>query len=269
MILQQIQGFLKTPPLWKGTLFEVEQFNFPEDILLDFIPQPISESIRLGHQIEQLFVQLLAYSKKYNVVLSNHSVKRHKITIGEIDYIIQNTEDQSLTHVELTYKFYLIDPTIPEPIHQLIGPNRKDSFYEKLQKIKTKQFQLLHTEEAINELKNNTISVKDITSKACFKAQLFISYALRKLPILPFEKKCIVGYWFKFQDFKNSEFISQSYYLPTKQEWLIAPHLQVRWQSYSEILPEICKKHEQLHSPMVWMKNSQNKLTKIFIVWWS
>jgi len=268
MELEQAKGFLNTPSLWEGTLFEMAQFDFPEIDFTHFTPTAIPKNIRLGHQIEHLFYQLLAFSKAYKIILFNQPIKRDKITIGEIDYIVQNTENESITHVELTYKFYIIDPTIPETIHQFIGPNRRDSFYEKLEKIKNKQFKLIHTSEAINELKGNGINIKKIVSKVCFKAQLFTPYHQKEINCAPFDVKCIVGYWLRLNDFYRSEFCTKEFYLPTKPEWILAPHTQVAWQSFTTILLAILERHAQKNAPMVWMKKSTTSVEKFFVVWW-
>mgnify|MGYP003639546476 CR=1 FL=1 len=268
MELEQSRVFLDTPALWESSFFNVEQFKFPEIDLTNFKPKPIPQNIRLGHQIEHLFFQLLEFSKIYKVVLFNQPIKRDKITIGEIDCIVQHIKNQSIIHIELTYKFYIIDNSITEIIHQLIGPNQKDSFYKKLQKIKIKQFKLIHTKEVYNILKYNNIDTINITSKVCFKAQLFTPYHNKNIIISPFNEKCIAGYWLRLKDFNTTEFKNKEYYLPSKQEWILKPHDNLAWKSFSDIILVICERLNNQNSPMVWMKTSTTILEKFFIVFW-
>ena len=268
MELQQTQGFLNTPVLWESSFFDEEQFDFPKIDLTNFKPKSIPRNIRLGHQIEHLFFQLLEFSKTYKVLLFNQPIKSNKITIGEIDCIVQHIEIQDVIHIELTYKFYIIDNSISEIAHQLIGPNQKDSFYKKFQKIKTKQFNLIHTEEAINILKNNNINTSNIISKACFKAQLFTPYQSKNIIISPFNEKCIAGHWLRLKDFVSLKFKNKEFYLPSKQEWILTPHDHVEWQSFSNIILIIGENLKNQHSPMVWMRKSASEIEKLFIVFW-
>ena len=132
MLLQQCIGFIKTPPLWIKEKFGLTQFEFPEMDLKEFVPEPIPDRIRLGHQMEYVFKQLIEYCPDYEVLLHNLPIRDEKQTIGEIDFILRETCTKELVHVELTYKFYIINPKISEPMHQLMGPNRRDMFFRKM-----------------------------------------------------------------------------------------------------------------------------------------
>jgi uncharacterized protein len=268
MILEQIQGFISTPKLWDGKLLGVEQFEFPSINMHDFQPKPIPQNIRLGHQVEYIFHQLIAYSEQYEILLFNQPIKNENRTLGEIDFILKDTKENALLHIELTYKFYLIDDSKPNPIYQLIGPNKKDSFIEKINKIKNHQFKLLHKEETYNLLNNKLIDINKITSKVCFKGQLFIPFHKKKYSIEPFTKHSIYGFWITKIDFKSVYFLDFVYFIPTKKEWLVAPHNQVNWKNYDAIIIDISSLHSNFQSPMIWLKNSCNQIEKAFIVWW-
>ncbi len=268
MLTAQCIGFLNTPPLWENNQFGIQQFEFPNLELQSFQPQPIPQHIRLGHQMEYVFKQLVAYSEAYEVVLHNLPIRQGKKTIGEIDFILKDKANQKLIHVELTYKFYIIDPEITEPLHQLIGPNKHDAFFAKMQKIKNKQFKLLHSEEGINELNNNNIEHLEVESQCCFKAQLFQPYGSAASTMHPLNENCIVGYWVRFEVFNSSEFKNYQFYIPNKSQWASAPHHQVEWQSHAEIIPEVKLRMDHKRSPMLWVRKSQGKLEKLFVVWW-
>ena len=269
MVEKQCVGFLNTEPLWFNEQFEIQQFDFPALNLKRFKPEPLPSNIRLGHQMEYVFKQLVAHCDTYRVILHNLPVKKGKQTIGEIDFILEHLETQKLIHVELTYKFYIINPEIPDPLHQLIGPNKHDAFFAKMQKIKSKQFPLLHSDEAINALINSNIYDINIEHQCCFKAQLFEPYENKSLNLLPLNVNCIVGYWLRFDVFNTSEFTDNKFYIPNKSEWVIEPHDQVQWKTHSEISIDINQSLNKEKSPMVWMRKSKTEFEKFFVVWWS
>lgn len=268
MVYEQCKGFLNTPPLWKNEQFSVLQFDFPKIEFEDFSPQKIPTNIRLGHQMEHVFKQLIDYSSLYEVLVYNLPVRNGKITIGEIDFILKETETQKLIHVELTYKFYIIDPSISEPIHRLMGPNRRDMFYTKMEKIKNNQFGLLHSPNGIIALQEKGIDHKEIAHEVCYKAQLFSPYNSEVTHIRPLDKDCIVGFWLRFDDFNSKEFQGYKYYIPSKSEWVVQPYEEVLWQSHFEILMAINMRMLKENSPMIWMKKSATEFEKFFVVWW-
>ncbi|SIS74734.1 hypothetical protein SAMN05421766_103789 [Zobellia uliginosa] len=268
MIKEQCFGFLATPALWTGMEFGIEQFVFPEIDLHGFTPQPISKKIRLGHQMEEVFSRLLTHDTTYELLLHNLLVKDQNRTIGEIDFILRHRETKKLIHVELTYKFYIVDPSLSEPIHCLVGPNRRDLFFNKMEKIRDKQFGLLHTESGIKALSERGIDHEAIVHQACFKAQLFMPFQKPQLHIEPLNTACVHGYWLRVEDFYSTDFQGYRYYIPIKSEWVIAPHNNVDWSSHSEILEEVRLRIENTSAPMVWLKKSDRQFEKLFVVWW-
>lgn len=265
---KQCVGFLNTPPLWVNNQFGISQFEFPEIDFSHFRAQPLTKKLRLGHQMEQVFKQLIDSCSTYEIILHNLPIKREKQTLGEIDFIIKDHEAQKIVHVELTYKFYIIDLDISEPIHRLIGPNRRDMFFTKMEKIKNEQFSLLHTEEGKHALTTCDISYEGLSHEACYKAQLFVPYGKTDPVIRPLNTKCICGYWVGFDDFNSAEFTSYHYYIPYKSEWVIAPHIDVKWLSHFEVLMDINLRMLKESAPMVWIKKSDMEFEKFFVVWW-
>ena len=268
MIKQQCTGFLNTPPLWQNEQFGMHQFEFPEIDLTTFQPKAIPDKLRLGHQMEYVFKQLVEYSSNYEVLLHNLPVKRGKQTIGEIDFILRNLQTRVLIHIELTYKFYIINPQISEPLHQLIGPNKRDMFFAKVEKIKNRQFKLLHSKEGITALTDHNIEPSKIKHQTCFKGQLFQPYVSNSLNINPLNTSCISGYWLRFDDLKSGEFKQYQFYIPSKSEWVIAPHTAVHWKSHAKILLDLKLWMLQENAPMLWNKKSETEFEKFFVVWW-
>ncbi|MEP3209913.1 MAG: DUF1853 family protein [Maribacter sp.] len=267
-LYKQVAGFLNTPSLWSNKQFGISQFEFPEIDLVAFQPREIPSTIRLGHQMEQLFKQLIDYCSAYEILLHNLPVKRGNRTVGEIDFILKDVQTTQLIHIELTYKFYIINPEISEPVHQLIGPNRRDMFFTKMEKIKNKQFELLHSKEGSKALYSNDINSNKLTHQACYKAQLFEPYKSNPIRIRPLNTDCISGYWLRFERFQSSGFKAYQYYIPNKSQWVIEPHKAVSWMPHFETLLDINLQMLKENSPMVWMRRSETEFEKFFVVWW-
>ena len=268
MIKAQCTGFLNTPPIWEDKQFDIQQFEFPTLELQSFQPSPNPQNLRLGHQMEYVFKQLVEHSEVYEIVLYNLQVSQGERTIGEIDFILKDKTRDKLIHVELTYKFYIIDPEISEPKHRIIGPNKRDMFFMKMEKIKNKQFPLLHSDEGAKALADKHIDHSKLEHQCCFKAQLFQAYGSNSVDIGRLNKDCLVGYWLRFDDFNKPEFAKAQFYMPTKSEWVIEPSDGVDWKSHTEIIIDINLLLLKEKAPMIWQKNSTTEFEKLFVVWW-
>lgn len=224
-------------------------------------------NLRLGHQMEYVFTHLVNASNNYNVVLSNILVEEGKTRIGELDFILKERKTSQNIHVELAYKFYIINPEISEPIYRLMGPNRRDMFYTKLDKLKEKQFPLLHHDSLSPYWETHNINPTEIQQRCCFKAQLFEPFE-QHTSIRPLNPDCISGNWIRFDDFNSTAFNSAQYYLPRKQEWVIAPHTNTPWMTHFETLMEVNLRMVKENAPMLWMKRPSGEILKLFVVWW-
>jgi len=266
--MRHFDGFLKTPPLWINEQFGIKQFEFPSIDLSGFVPEPIPQNIRLGHQVEHVFHQLIEYDSTYEVLAYNQQLKRNKITLGELDFILKHKQTGKLKHVELTYKFYILDPSITEPIHRAMDPNRKDMFFTKMEKTKNNQFSLLHSSEGVQLMEQLGIANETIDQECCFLGQLFVPYQHKQISIRPLNPKCIIGYWLNLKSLMEQNFRNCEFYILRKYQWLHTPHLDVNWQTHQEALLDIHVKHLSQNAPMIWIKNTNNTIEKCFVVWW-
>ncbi len=271
---QYLYGLLHSHPLWLDKkLFDLQQFDF-SSIQNSTILQESIAIIRinpnevLGKRIEHYFETLIRFNKRYSIILKNQQIFKQKITLGELDYIIQDTYKDLLIHLELVYKFYLYDPDITSELSRWIGPNRKDSFLEKIDKLTFKQFPLLYKEETQSLLLDHEIEPQDCLQQVCFLGNLFIPYYLKTKKYNSINPKAIAGYWISFNDFLTNDFKNLAYYIPQKKDWIIAPKFSKTWKSYNEILPEVSTSIKAEKSPLLWVKYNEDSFAKIFVVWW-
>lgn len=220
---------------------------------------------RLGHLAESIVSELIKASNNFNLLHENIQIIKDKNTLGELDFIIENTDTKQVIHLELAYKFYLFDPSISsEKINNWIGPNRNDSLIEKLNKLKSKQFPLLYHPSTKSKL--STLHIDKISQQLCFLTSLYIPYEF-KGDFSPILSKAIKGYYVDFETFKRLDTSEKSYYLPSKKEWGMHPSENKIWNNFTAVEQYIqtCMKEKQ--APLCWQKHKGN-YKSIFIVWW-
>lgn len=259
---QRFEGFLKTPNLWvENSVFSIEQYDLPEKT--STITIEIDEKQRLGKYIEQF----VFYQLKQNgatLIAENIQIQKNKTTLGELDCIFK--ENESTIHLEIVYKFYLYDATVGNSeIEHFIGPNRKDSLLEKLNKLKEKQLPLLYSTTCKENISMLNIDWHTILQKVCFKAQLFIPFG-SKVQLKILNNQCIVGFYItenQLHNFKDCKF-----YIPIKKDWLLTPTTHVNWIRFTEFKTTAKAFVNKKHAPLFWVKQKNGAILKLFLVWW-
>lgn len=258
--------FIKAPTLKVHSKeYPFHNFNFPQQIPLE-AEFDFPEILVLGMQAEALFEAFLIHSKFYDLLSANLQIHGKNYTIGEIDYIVRDIIRDKILHIELACKFYLYDPDLSgSEEEKWIGPNRKDSLFEKLEKIKRKQFPVLHLPETIEVLKNLNIEKPSI-QELCLKGFLFIPKQMgeQKFPVN--YQRCIVGHWIRFKDFEDED-THASYTIPNKKQWLLPPESMEDWYSFTQIKAAIKNQMENKKSPLVLKRHGTN-IERFFVVWW-
>ena len=222
-------------------------------------------NLRLGHLAEKVVSELFKLSSNYNLIYENAQIIEDKKTLGEIDFIIEEKETKQLTHLELAYKFYLFDPSISsEPINNWIGPNRNDSLKEKLEKLKGKQFPILHHPSA--KSKFNDIAIDEVSQALCFLVSLFIPYEFKEHLNTNYQE-AIKGCYLGFETFTTLDTSEKTYYLPSKKEWGMNPSENNNWNNFEGVKDYITTCMKEKQSPLCWQKN-QDSYSTFFIVWW-
>ncbi len=261
----QYEGYLKTPLLWKDDIsFGLSQFEIIPKNTLQFSCFKKPE-IRLGKRVEQFAFFHFQQDKTIKLLAKNIQIQDGKTTVGEIDCIL--TKNEKPIHVEIIYKFYLYDKTVGNSeIEHWIGPNRRDSLFKKLAKLKEKQLPLLfntHTKPYLNSL---NLSPENVLQKVYFKAQLFIPLVDFKNNFPIVNNKCIKGFYIRFQNL--SKFKNCKFYIPTKVNWLQEIQTNINWLAFSKFEEKIKLFLTVKSSPLCWLKKPNGETQKFFIVWW-
>lgn len=257
------KGILQTPNLWKGS----ELMNIPQFVIDDysFQAETISTKLRLGMFVEQCVFQSLENNANYKVLAKNIQVIDNNVTLGELDCIVKH--NSSILHIEIAYKFYLFDRTCNEnELHCWIGPNRKDSLIEKINKLQEKQFPLLYHPKTVEKLNSLNISIENIEQQVCFKAQLFVPYSDSRINYQTINTDCVVGFYYTFSELINLKF--NKFYLPSKLEWAAIPTQHVSWMNFDEFMIEIESLLTNMKSPLFWSKDQKGHISKCFAIWW-
>jgi len=263
-IQQQYQGFLSTNVLWKNELIGLQQLKLPP-INTTIFNGTITKTPRLGKRVESFVSCYLKQYESIEILKENIQIQKDKITIGELDCLF--LEDDKPIHLEIIYKFYLFDNTVGNTeIEHWIGPNRKDSLQQKLEKLATKQLPLLYKKECEQLLKQIHFNIDEIQQKVLFKSQLFVPLNTTKINFKHLNSNCVSGFYTnkkELQVFKECKF-----YIPSKMNWLLEPTLNVDWQNYTTFKKQVSEILEQKTSPLCWFKKQNGEIFKFFLVWW-
>lgn len=263
-IQKRYEGFLETPSLWQETpLWGLQPFIISPRFKK--ITIEIDENQRLGKYVERFVTFQLQQENDIEILVENVQIQRDKLTLGELDCVL--LRDNALIHLEIVYKFYLYDEHVgQDEIAHFIGPNRKDSLIEKLNKLSEKQLPLLHSEEAKNQLQSLGILPDNISQQVYFKAQLFMPFSekMPKLSIL--NNDCIAGFYINVTQLKFVD--NGKFFIPTKKDWLVMPHQHVSWLSFTDFSLKTNEYLHQQYAPLCWIKYNNGEMRKFFLVWW-
>mgnify|MGYP000011715423 CR=1 FL=1 len=151
--------------------FELENI-FIENI--DLSKVEIANNLRLGNRLELFFEFLINQANRNKIIAKNIQIVDNKITIGELDFIIEDLHSKTIKHIEIATKFYLYD----ENLKEWIGPNRNDSLLAKCKKLKEKQFPLLCHPRTKEILHDRRLDFGKVEQSIHFKALLFVPLGL-------------------------------------------------------------------------------------------
>lgn len=264
-IQKRYEGFLQTNCLWNGVaIYGLNQFKIESKS--DKYTSEINEKLRLGKYIERFVSFELEQENSIKIVSENIQIQKDKRTLGELDCII--LKDKKPTHLEIIYKFYLYDSSVgTSEIEHFIGPNRKDSLVEKLDKLKNKQLPLLYSTECKEYLKTLNLESSKIKQQVYFKAQLFVPFSKINIKLNQLNTNCICGFYINKNELE--QFSDCKFYIPIKKDWLVIPYKNVNWVNFYQYKTNATEYLERQFSPLCWFKKPNGELKKFFLVWWS
>lgn len=261
----QYEGYFYTPLLWNGDLFDgLKSFDLDNNELKT-CDRSIPENLRLGKRVEYLALSNLSQQSQVKLIVHNIQIQREHLTLGELDCILKLKEQP--IHLEIVYKFYLYVPEHGKGLGAWIGPNKKDSLIEKLNRLKNHQLPLLYQPECVDYLKSKQIDINDIAQRVLFKAQLFLPEDSEPISFEGLNEACVAGryiHYALFNKFKDCKF-----FIPHKYYWLVIPHTNVEWLNFETASIKVQAFIETQFSPMLWIKHSNGVIQKYFIIWWS
>ncbi len=262
----QYEGFKNQPNLWTdNSFFKYPQIELPFLDSIDETSIDTSKHYRLGKLVEVFYQKNLEKIPNYTSLINNLQIQidKHQ-TIGELDFICKTPN--GIHHIELTYKFYLYKTDLPYELDRWVGPNLKDSWIKKLEKLKNKQFQLLHHRVCKKILQEKGLQTDNIKQSVHFKAQLYIPLSLANHTFLYINNDCIKGYYISYKEI-DFLFPMALYYVPLKKDWLIDPKHNRVWVSFTEAKPIILEQIAIKHSPLIWIKRG-DVFERFFITFW-
>lgn len=260
-----IKGFLSTQSLNLSDRFpSIFHLTKVEDLKSEL---SLSTQQRLGHFAEELFVRLVREQLARNeLLLTNLQIINHKITLGELDVIIVG---ERLTHIEFCYKIYLYDPNLSEDeFNCWIGPNRRDSLAQKVEKLNTKQLPLLFNEHTASLLQAAIKNYDQLTKhqEVAFMAQLYVPYS-NFISKTNYQYGHPDGFYIHFSEL--DQFPDAEWHVPdSKLDWILLPHSKIAWMDQHALKITLSRHSNRDSNPLCWMKTPSGELHKCFVVNW-
>lgn len=272
-ILKQFRGFMNSKlmidqlPESSISAFEIESVE--NDIQTENFPFDQAVNFKfLGKRAEVFFKYYLESLSHYNDIHYSLQIIDDKTTIGEFDFICYDSNSEETLHIELVNKIYLYDESLHEnPDLCWIGPNRRDRFIDKINKLKTQQFPLLFHPKAEDTFKNLEINPWKVKQKICFKAILFIPENCRTR-FFTTNLESVAGYFYTLEEFLKKKWKHHSFYIPRKINWFTDESQHTKWHSYSKILLRLQEYMDKKQSVMLFRRNKKGETHKFFVVWW-
>lgn len=258
----QYQGFCNTQLLWDGKLNTIEQLRLDDCKDHPFLRQ-LNRTYRLGQLAEQFLFNQIETCVHSELLAENLQIQNNNNTIGELDALLLHKGMP--VHLEIIYKFYLYDEHLGDSeVSRWIGPNRKDSLTEKLDKLLKQQLPLLHTSECKQTLKLLHLDHSDYKQFVHFKAQLFVPFE-KDVSFKKLNKSSVCGIYINRKQLEK--FKTFRFFIPEKLDWFLEPRTDVNWMDFDTFIIDAHQYLTTKRSPMIWLRD-ESTLQKAFLVWW-
>lgn len=103
---------------------------------------PLNLQQKLGHLYEDALAILLETSPRCDLLARSIQLQKDRhTTLGELDFLVRDTMEDRLIHIELATKFYLAVEGAEGLL--LPGPDARDNYFRKLQRLRDHQLVLV------------------------------------------------------------------------------------------------------------------------------
>lgn len=134
------ESLIEQPPL-VGDLPEAAAFPC-RSLVLPAESCRLNLQQKLGHLYEDALAVVLESTPQYDVLAQSLPIRQDAgHTLGELDYLLRDLSSDRTIHLELAVKFYLAVET--ETGLQLPGPDARDHYFRKLEKMRSHQLVLV------------------------------------------------------------------------------------------------------------------------------
>lgn len=249
--ISQHRWWLEKTQSNKVLFFELENDPTP---IIRFLDSP-GRALPLGKRFEKLIHFFLLNAVETTVRASNIQVFREQTTLGEIDFIFEKDDVQSLTHLEVACKFYL-QTKHSNSWPSFVGPNGKDTLHKK---INTMQRQLQLSKDPLFLEQFPLFDQVRIHSEAFIKGYIF--HHFEKIQFSKPPKQANKNYnagWYAFASELN-------FMLTPKSAWVILERrnwLNPRLQENSQILSS----EELLNTSIAHFRKSKQALALVQVL---
>jgi hypothetical protein len=241
-VVRDLAWVIASPPLIQGQIdicnwtdsafWQNERCHFQPHLLdVDTKPTALHQFLfqqrdqRLGHRFETLLSYWFNNNDRYQIIAQNLQIQDAERTIGEFDFIVNDTLNNKYQHWEVACKFYLGIGNTKE-ISNWHGPMLQDRLAVKYKQMQTRQSQLSILPASFASLEKLNIQ---IDQHICLmKGRLFypVNEANRQSPTL-ISSKHQQGWWARPEEFRR-RFKRQNlrWYLLSKNQWLAELHFK-------------------------------------------
>lgn len=244
----------------------VEMFDFTIDPSFPPFEEVVPDKTVIGKRAELFVKHYLTHQKRYELIADGTQAIVDGQTLGEFDFFLKDLERGVTVHLEMACKWYLLDPESDEQ-PCWIGPNRRDTLAQKIEKLGAQQFPLLHDPKALPTLERIEVDPSSTIQCLAFPGFAFIPLSYTG-PIDPVRQECLAGVWCTLDAFKSMQRAGARYYLPNRYEWLIDPMYNREWDIRDSIVKRLEVSLSKKRSTLVWTLLPDGQTERTFVVWW-
>lgn len=200
---------------------QIENEPFPKEL----------NKLRLGKYAEELLYFHFTKSPKYDALGHNLQLIDGKLTVGEIDYLLKDKNQNEFIHLELAIKFFLKIEINGE--NQWIGPSTKDNLTKKRNKLLQHQLQLTTTHKQLIPTEFQQIN---FAPKLLLKGAEFIHFDAYQATPNPFTN----AWWLHVEHLERLEEPNfQFVIVPNRKDWIFPFNRRLEKYQFAELKHEI------------------------------